>query len=105
MERNAGIGVRDDVDGIQALRDAGSASAASTQPGLGESVVHAVRRYLRDLGDHPPEDMYALILQEVEKPLLREVLRHCDGNQCRAAAALGINRGTLRKKLREYRLA
>ncbi|MBS0464491.1 MAG: hypothetical protein JSS03_05820 [Proteobacteria bacterium] len=49
--------------------------------------------------------MYALILQEVEKPLLREVLRHCDGNQCRAAAALGINRGTLRKKLREYRLA
>ena len=43
-------------------------------------------------------------MAEVEAPMIAEVLRHCRGNQSRAAAILGISRGTLRKKLTEYRL-
>lgn len=90
---------------IQALRDSGLSASASVQSSLRDCVALVVRRYLRDLGDHPAEDLHALILQEVEKPLFAEVLEHCDGNQSRAAAALGLNRGTLRKKLRDYNLA
>lgn len=75
------------------------------QPSLRECVALAVRRYLCDLGEQMPEDFYHLVLHEVELPMLAEVLRHYRGNQSRAAAALGMNRATLRKKLRQYGLA
>ena len=45
-----------------------------------------------------------MVLDEVEQPLLEVVMRHCGGNQTRAAQILGINRGTLRKKLQQYHL-
>jgi Fis family transcriptional regulator len=45
------------------------------------------------------------VIGEVEKPLFRAVLNYTDGNQSRAAEILGINRGTLRKKMRNHRLA
>jgi Fis family transcriptional regulator len=45
-----------------------------------------------------------VVLREIEPPLLVEVMRHYDGNQSRAAATLGINRATLRKKLKQYGL-
>jgi Fis family transcriptional regulator len=90
---------------MHALRESGPSASASVQPSLRECVTQVVRRYLRDLGDHPAEDLHALVLQEVEKPLFAEVMQHCENNQSRAAAALGINRSTLRKKLRQYNLA
>ena len=71
---------------------------------LRDVVAQSVRRYLHDLDDHTPDDLYDVVLREVEAPLLREVLRHCDGNQSRAAATLGLNRATLRKKLRDHGL-
>lgn len=71
---------------------------------LSEHVGRAVRRYLREMGDQPCEDLYDLVLREMEAPLLGEVMRHCDDNQSRAAELLGINRATLRKKLREHGL-
>jgi len=43
-------------------------------------------------------------MQQVEKPLLEIVLNHTGGNQTKAAEHLGINRATLRKRLREYNL-
>lgn len=70
-------------------------------PALSEAVARAVRRYLADMGAHPAEDLYRIVLAEVEAPLLDEVLRHCGGNQSRAAQVLGITRATLRKKLAE----
>ncbi|MEY2150131.1 MULTISPECIES: helix-turn-helix domain-containing protein [Rhodanobacter] len=70
------------------------------QSALGECVSRTVRRYLADIGDADcGEGLHALVIREVEGPLLREVLAFHDGNQSRAAAALGINRATLRKKL------
>lgn len=54
-----------------------------------------------DLGDTVDGDLRAFVLREVEDPMFRAVLNHYDGNQTRAAAALGINRATLRKRLKD----
>lgn len=92
------------MNALHALRaDTGAVDAS--QPALRECVARAVRRYLLDLDDHPVSELHALVMSEVEAPLFAEVMRHCEGNQTRAAAALGINRATLRKKLRQYQLA
>ena len=72
------------------------------QPALRECVVRAVRRYLADVESEPGEGLHALVMSEVESPLLREVMAWYGGNQSRSAAALGINRATLRKKLLQY---
>lgn len=72
--------------------------------GLHTLVEQALQDYLQQLNGTPPNNLYDLILQEVEKPLLQTVLQHTRHNQTRAAAYLGINRGTLRKKLKQYDL-
>ena len=84
---------------------ADAAHEPSLQPALRDCVARAVRRYLADVESEPTEGLHALVLREVESPLLREVLAWYNGNQSRAAAALGINRATLRKKLQQYGLA
>lgn len=71
---------------------------------LREHVAQSVRRYLRDLDGSDADDVYEIVLREMEIPLFVEVLNHCEGNQSRAAAMLGIHRATLRKKLKEYGL-
>lgn len=77
-----------------------AAKQTSSQSALSECVSRTVRRYLADIGDTQcAEGLHALVLREVEIPLLREVLAFHEGNQSRAATALGINRATLRKKL------
>ena len=72
---------------------------------LRDHVANAVRRYLSDLDGCDTDDLYNIALRELEIPLFAEVLQHCDGNQSRAAAMLGIHRATLRKKLRDYNMA
>lgn len=64
----------------------------------------ALRNYFASLNGHKPGDLYQLVLGEVERPLLRAVLDYTNGNQSEAAEILGINRGTLRKKLKSYDL-
>lgn len=80
-------------------------NASSLQSALSECVSQTVHRYLADLGDTAgSEQLYALVMREVEGPMLREVLAWHAGNQSRAAATLGINRATLRKKLAAHGL-
>jgi Fis family transcriptional regulator, factor for inversion stimulation protein len=74
------------------------------KPPLREHVAQSVRRYLRDLDGSEADDVYEIVLREMEIPLFVEVLNHCEGNQSRAAAMLGIHRATLRKKLKDYGL-
>ncbi|MFT3755009.1 MAG: DNA-binding transcriptional regulator Fis [Pseudoxanthomonas sp.] len=80
-------------------------SGGPSRPPLREHVAHSVRRYLRDLDGCDADDVYQTVLREMEIPLFVEVLNHCEGNQSRAAAMLGIHRATLRKKLKDYGLA
>jgi DNA-binding protein Fis len=75
-----------------------------TEVPLRDSVTRAVREYLSRLGDYPLQDLYPLVMAEVEKPLLATVLEHTRSNQSKAAKILGISRGTLRKKLEHYQL-
>ena len=62
----------------------------------------ALDSYFTSLNGHAPGHLYDLVMREVEEPLFRAVLDYSDGNQSRAADILGINRGTLRKKLKAY---
>ncbi len=71
---------------------------------LRDLTEEALRKYFKDLNGHKPAALYDLVLGEVEPPLLTTVLEHTRGNQSRAAEILGINRATLRKKLRHYRI-
>lgn len=79
--------------------------AHRTKEPLRECVRDAVDRYFSTLDGHDCTGLFALVMREVEAPLLESVLRHAEGNQTRAAEILGINRGTLRKKLKLYGLA
>ncbi len=74
-----------------------------TQP-LHRAVKDAIERYFTSLGDQQPTDVYRLVMEEVERPLLECVMHQCEGNQSRAAKILGLSRATLRKKLRQYDL-
>ncbi|MEZ5579897.1 MAG: DNA-binding transcriptional regulator Fis [Candidatus Competibacteraceae bacterium] len=71
---------------------------------LRDQVYEALRIYFHNLGDQQPSNLYDLVLREVEPPLLEIVMLRTRGNQTKAADLLGINRGTLRKKLRRYGL-
>jgi Fis family transcriptional regulator len=74
------------------------------QGSLGECVEYALKTYFQQLGGHPAANLYDMLLAEVEAPLLRATLEHTNGNQSRTAEILGINRGTLRKKIKVYDL-
>ncbi len=71
---------------------------------LSQAVKHSIRRYLYELEGNQPTNMYELVLKQIEQPLFEAILEHTKGNQSKAAEFLGLNRGTLRKKLRTYHL-
>ena len=67
-------------------------------------VKNVIERYFHDLNGEKPGDLYDMVIREVEAPLLEAVMHHAKHNQCQAAKILGINRNTLRKKLKTYGL-
>lgn len=71
---------------------------------LRDLTEEALNCYFGDLNGHRPGDLYDLVLGEIEEPLFRTVMDYTRGNQSQAAEILGLNRATLRKKLRHYRL-
>ncbi|MDT8370710.1 MAG: DNA-binding transcriptional regulator Fis [Gammaproteobacteria bacterium] len=78
--------------------------AERTHAPLSECVEVALKTYFKHLDGHSAANLYEMLLSEVEAPLLRATLEHTQGNQSRAAEILGLNRGTLRKKLKAYGL-
>ena len=70
-----------------------------------EDVVELkISRFLDQIGTYYPENLHDLIMNKVEKPLLSQILRRVGGNQVHASKILGINRNTLRKKIKAYGL-
>jgi Fis family transcriptional regulator len=69
---------------------------------LREHVQNTINRYLQDMGTTRPENLYQMLLAEIEPPLIEEILRCTGGNQSRAADMLGITRNTLRTKMQRY---
>ncbi len=71
---------------------------------LKECVRKSLEDYFEHLDGHQTNDLYRMVMHQVEAPMLEAVLSHTQGNQSQAADVLGINRGTLRKKLKQYHL-
>ena len=71
---------------------------------LCDCVSRSLDRYFADMNGEEPTELYDLVIGQIEKPLLEAVMDRTVSNQTRAAKMLGINRNTLRKKLRKYGL-
>ena len=71
---------------------------------LRDNVEKALRNYFAHLDGQEVTDVYQMVLSEVEAPLLETVMEYTRGNQTKASILLGLNRGTLRKKLKQYGL-
>mgnify|MGYP000099784790 CR=1 FL=1 len=71
---------------------------------LRDSVETSMNNYFRQLDGQPVTDVYKMVLAEIEAPLLETVMAYTKDNQTKASELLGLNRGTLRKKLKEYDL-
>jgi Fis family transcriptional regulator len=89
---------------VTKLTDHGAVAAGRTHHPLYACVKTLLDGYFSDLDGHKPGNLYDLVLDEVEIPLLETVLRQTRGNQSKAAQILGLNRATLRKKLRKHGL-
>ncbi len=88
---------------MELSRNTKGTSTSESQP-LRQCVRESIDEFFSHMGDHPCHGLYAMVIAEVEAPLLEAVMNHTCGNQSSAAEILGVNRGTLRKKLREYNL-
>lgn len=71
---------------------------------LYHQVAQALECYFKQLDGQEVVNLHALVISEVERPLLEAVLNHTKSNQSKAAKMLGLSRGTLRKKLASYQL-
>ena len=79
---------------------------SSAKKPLRDEVSKAMKKYFKQLDQkNLPIDVYQLVLREVEPPLLNAVMEFSNHNQSKAAKILGINRTTLRTKLKKYKIS
>jgi two-component system nitrogen regulation response regulator GlnG len=102
----AELGLESSRENPRPTPPSGSASLSALQINGDESLSMSVERHLAELfkahGDHlPPPGLYHRILREIEYPLISIALAATRGNQIKAAELLGLNRNTLRKKVRD----
>ncbi|MFN7000197.1 MAG: nitrogen regulation protein NR(I) [Elioraea tepidiphila] len=101
--------IGEDVIGAELAEAAPPLPAAASAPAEPESMAQSVERHLRAyFASHkdglPASGVYDRVIAEVERPLIRLTLAATRGNQIKAAAVLGLNRNTLRKKIRELEI-
>ncbi len=101
----------EDTIGAEAIEAELAEAAPANEPGPGapEPLASAVERHIRAFlaaheGGPGPSDVYDRVIAEVERPLIRLTLAATRGNQIKAAAMLGLNRNTLRKKIRDLEI-
>jgi len=93
-----GTPANDDLHQLQTVNNSGNSVT------LRDSVEVALNNYFEQLDGAPVTEVYQLVLSEVEAPLLEQVMKYTRNNQTKASTMLGLNRGTLRKKLKQYGL-
>mgnify|MGYP006431319289 FL=1 len=71
---------------------------------LSDNIEVLLDQYFNDLAGESPGNLYDLVVSNVEKPLLLYVMNYAEGNQSKAAEILGLNRNTLRKKLKNHNI-
>lgn len=100
------MSMTDDFSGATQIADdvERQVPADTSNSSLREAVEHSLEQYLSQLGDDSVTGLYDLVINEIEGPLLEAVLNHSGSNQSKASIMLGLNRGTLRKKLKQHGL-
>lgn len=71
---------------------------------ISHAIENSIKTYLNNLEGCEPQQLYDLVLSQVEKPLLKTILAEANGNQSAAARWLGVSRNTLRKMIAKYNL-
>jgi len=71
---------------------------------LPDNIDTLLDQYFNDLDGDEPTAIYEMVINTIEKPLLLYIMNKTEGNQSKAAKMLGLNRNTLRKKLKQYNL-
>lgn len=71
---------------------------------LRDTVTQTMDKYFSSMANQPIADVYNMVLEQVETPLLTSMMHFTRGNQSKSAILLGLSRGTLRKKLKQYDL-
>jgi Fis family transcriptional regulator, factor for inversion stimulation protein len=79
-----------------------SAQQNKPQPPIDEAVRASLEKYFRSLEGAQAGEVYDMVIKAVERPMLQMIMQRADGNQLRASEILGINRNTLRKKLKAH---
>ena len=98
--------VEKELEKLSSVNQKASLEVLKPSENLSHAVEGHLARYFRALGgDEPVSGLHGRILAEVERPLILATLRHTSGNQIKAAAILGVNRNTLRKKIRELNIS
>jgi Fis family transcriptional regulator, factor for inversion stimulation protein len=69
---------------------------------LRNSVTNALNDYFSQVEPEHISDLYQMVLTQIEEPLLKVVMHNTRSNQSKASIMLGLNRGTLRTKLKQY---
>ena len=89
------------LEPIHALDNTPSAQQENT---LRTEVKRSLSRYFENIENEVVTDLHHMVISEVEAPLIEAVMRYCGDNQSKASIMLGLNRGTLRTKLKLYGL-
>jgi len=71
---------------------------------LDQALINSLNIYFEQLGDQRPHALHEMVLEAIEKPLIRYVLEKTHGNLSKTAEMLGLSRNTLRKKMNQYRI-
>ena len=90
------------ADNLSTSEDFRPESQVNGKQTLRQCVTTSLAEYFSKVDQENISDLYELVLSEVEGPLLESVMQQTRSNQSKASAMLGLNRGTLRKKLKKY---
>ena len=75
----------------------------SKQSNISLAIKSAVEAYFSDLEGETAHGIHSMVIESVEKAWIEDILERCDGNQSEAANMLGINRNTLRAKMKKFK--